>query len=66
MNNNYMMYVWSKSFVVPAETIFLLICKDGPLENFDRFLQGLKLRARKPPCVTIYKNNSRLSFIKKK
>jgi hypothetical protein len=27
--------------------------------------QGLKLRARIPPCVTIYKNNSSLCFIKK-
>jgi hypothetical protein len=39
LNNNYMMYVWSKSFVVPAETFFLLIFKDGPLENLDRFLK---------------------------
>jgi hypothetical protein len=39
MNNNYMMYVWSKSFEVPAETFFLLIFKDGPLENFDGFLK---------------------------
>jgi hypothetical protein len=25
--------------VVPAETFFLLIFKDGPLENLDRFLK---------------------------
>jgi hypothetical protein len=34
-----MMYVWSKSFVVPAETFVFLIFKDGPLENLDRFLK---------------------------
>jgi hypothetical protein len=39
LNNNYMMYVWLKSFVVPAETFFLLIIKDCPLENFDKFLK---------------------------
>jgi hypothetical protein len=39
LNNNYMMYVWSKSFEVPAETFFLLIFKDGSPENFDRFLK---------------------------
>jgi hypothetical protein len=39
MNNNYMMYLWSNSFVVPFETFFLLIFKDCPLENFDRFLK---------------------------
>jgi hypothetical protein len=39
LNNNYMMYVWSNSFVVPAETFFLFIFKDGPLENWDRFLK---------------------------
>jgi hypothetical protein len=39
LKNNYMMYVWSKSFVVAAETFFLLIFKDCPLENFERFLK---------------------------
>jgi hypothetical protein len=39
LNNNYMMYVWSKSFVVPAVTFYLLIFKDDPLENFDRILK---------------------------
>jgi hypothetical protein len=39
LNNNYMMYVWSMSFVVPAETFFLLNFKDCPLENFVRFLK---------------------------
>jgi hypothetical protein len=33
------MYVWSKSFVVPAETFFFIIFKDSPLENLDRFLK---------------------------
>jgi hypothetical protein len=39
LNNNYMMYVWLKLFVAPAETFFLLIFKDCPLENLDRFLK---------------------------